>query len=152
MRAIDPSIPPGLPPHVLDPAVIAKFFRIPLEDLNWQGARASAGDWQSRVQSKTVSGPDLKRPLRPARPGAGQSGLLRLGECVTLSGHSERSLRRAIKDGRLKAHTIGRGRKRPTYGIYRTDLEGFIEASRVQPSDPPRVPTIGVRRKSRHFS
>lgn len=79
------------------------------------------------------------------------SGLLRLRRCVTVSGHSESTLRRAIKDGRLKAHTIGRGRKRPTYGIYRCDLEAFIEASRVQPPDSPRIPTIGVRNKSRHF-
>jgi excisionase family DNA binding protein len=37
MRAVDPSIPPGLPPHCLDPVVIAKFFRVPLQDMNWQG-------------------------------------------------------------------------------------------------------------------
>ena len=34
MRAVDPSIPPGLPAHVLDPEVIAKAFHIPLEKLN----------------------------------------------------------------------------------------------------------------------
>jgi hypothetical protein len=96
MRAVDPSIPPGLPPHVLDPVGINRFFGIPLEDMNWQGARVSAADYQHRVPAKTGSGPDRPRPLRPARPGAGQSGLLRLGECVTVSGHSERSLRRAI--------------------------------------------------------
>jgi hypothetical protein len=152
MRVVDPSIPPGLPPHVLDPVVIAKFFGIALEDMNWQGKKESAEDWQSRVQSKTLSGPDQKRPQRRAPPSADQSGLLRLRECVSVSGHSESTLRRAIKDGRLRAHTIGRGRQRPTYGIYWTDLEGFIEASRVQPADPPQVPTIGVRRKSRHFS
>jgi excisionase family DNA binding protein len=152
MRAVDPTIPPGLQPHALDPVVVARFFGIPLEDLNWQGEEASAVDWQSRVRSKTVSGPDPQRPGRRPPPSTGQSGLLRLRECAAVLGHSESSLRRAIKDGRLRAHTIGRGRKRPTYGIYRADLEGFIEASRVQPPDPPRVPTIGVRRKSRHFS
>jgi len=154
LRAVDPSIPPGLPPHALDPVVIAGFFSVPLEDMNWQGAQSlgQVEDWQSRVQSKTASGPDRQRLQRPPRPSAGQSGLLRLRECITVSGHSERSLRRAIKDGRLKARTIGRGRKRPTYGIYRTDLDGFIEASRVQPPDPPQIPTTGVRRKSRHFS
>jgi hypothetical protein len=35
MRAVDPSIPEGLPPHCLDPEVIARFFRIPLEDMNF---------------------------------------------------------------------------------------------------------------------
>src|SRR5947209_904179 len=34
MRAVDPSIPEGLPPHVLDPEVIARFFRIRLKDMN----------------------------------------------------------------------------------------------------------------------
>jgi hypothetical protein len=34
MRAVDPSIPPGLPPHCLDPKSIAKIFRIPLADMN----------------------------------------------------------------------------------------------------------------------
>jgi hypothetical protein len=34
MRAVDPSIPAGLPPHCLDPDFIAKFFSIPLEKMN----------------------------------------------------------------------------------------------------------------------
>jgi hypothetical protein len=37
LRAVDPTIPPGLPPHVLDPQVIAKFFCLKLEDMNYQG-------------------------------------------------------------------------------------------------------------------
>lgn len=37
LRAIDDSIPPGLPLHLLDPAWIARAFHIPLEDFNWQG-------------------------------------------------------------------------------------------------------------------
>ena len=81
-----------------------------------------------------------------------QSNLLRLAQCVRVSGHSESTLRRAIRDCRLKAHTIGRGRKRPTYGIIRSDLEAYIEASRVQLPDSPSIPIIGVRKKSRHFA
>jgi hypothetical protein len=93
--------------------------------------------------------PKERRCQEPAQDG--RSKLLKLGLCVRVSGHSVSTLRRAIKDGRLKAHTIGRGRKRPTYGIIWSDLEAYIEASRVQLSDPPRIPTITVRKKSRHF-
>jgi hypothetical protein len=42
LRAVDPSIPAGLPAHVLDPEVIARFFKIPLEDLNWQGGEVDS--------------------------------------------------------------------------------------------------------------
>jgi hypothetical protein len=65
MRAVDPAIPPGLPAHVLDPVVIARFVGIALEDTNWQGDKASAVDCQNRVQSEAVSGPDLLSKARP---------------------------------------------------------------------------------------
>jgi hypothetical protein len=61
------------------------------------------------------------------------------------------SLIRAIKDGRLLAHNIGRGRSRPTYRVRLADLQKFIEASRVHPPDSPTMPTTTVRKKSRHF-
>ena len=34
LNAIDPSVSPDLPPHLLDPAMIAYFFSIPLEEFN----------------------------------------------------------------------------------------------------------------------
>lgn len=34
VREVDASLPPGLSPHCLDPAVIARFFRIPVEQLD----------------------------------------------------------------------------------------------------------------------
>jgi hypothetical protein len=40
MRAVDPSIPAGLQTLALDPVVIAAFFGIPLQDMNWQGDAA----------------------------------------------------------------------------------------------------------------
>lgn len=111
--------------------------------------------WERRRSFPVTPASGRHRPKLQAQsspPAVGvTSGLLRLGHCVSLAGHSESSLRRAIKDGRLKAHSIGRGRKRPTYGICRADLEAFIVASRVQPPDPLRIPTIGVKKKSRHF-
>lgn len=107
--------------------------------------------WRQQAIFPKSASPAHQPNTRAKSAVEGSSGLLRLSRCVIVSGHSESSLRRAIKDGRLKAHTVGRGRKRPTYRIYRCDLEAFIEASRFRPSDPPRVPTIGVKKKSRHF-
>jgi hypothetical protein len=34
LSAIDPTVSPGLPPHLLDPVQIARFFNIPLEEFN----------------------------------------------------------------------------------------------------------------------
>jgi hypothetical protein len=56
MRAVDPSIPPGLPPHCLDPAFIAKFFRIPLRDMNWQGKTKPEPPPRPKVESPYLDG------------------------------------------------------------------------------------------------
>src|SRR5262245_33725836 len=37
LAAVDDSISPDLPHFLLEPTTIAKLFRIPVEDLNWQG-------------------------------------------------------------------------------------------------------------------
>lgn len=37
LATLDDSISPDVPPFLLDPATIARLFRIPLEDFNWQG-------------------------------------------------------------------------------------------------------------------
>jgi hypothetical protein len=116
-----------------------------LKEITWR-------EWRSIFLHPLPRTPWSKQDRRSRQPvEQGERNLLRLRQCITLSGHSETTLRRAIRDGRLKAHTIGRGRKRPTYGIVRGDLAAYIEASRVELPDPPRVPTIGVRAKSRHF-
>jgi hypothetical protein len=54
LAAIDDSISPDLPPFLLEPATIARLFRIPLEDLTWQGGQAdrAAPDAQSRMDDK----------------------------------------------------------------------------------------------------
>jgi hypothetical protein len=132
LRAMDDSTPPGLPAHVHDPAWIAEALGLRLEDFNWTGVRE---------EDKTHS----------VVPEIRSEKLLRLKRCVALSGHSGSTLRRAIKDGRLKAHAIGRGQRRPTYGIRRSDLQEYIRASQVSPPDPPSLPTTGVKKKSRHF-
>jgi hypothetical protein len=42
LNAIDPSVSPDVPPHLLDPVQIAHFFGIRLEDFNWQGPQSQA--------------------------------------------------------------------------------------------------------------
>src|SRR5439155_1211307 len=104
------TIPPGLPPPCLDPDVIGRFFRLPVA-------------WRHPMPPGIHDTEFSERQRQRQEPrGTAQGHLLRLRECVRLAGHSESTLRRAIRDGRLKAHTIGRGRKRPTYGILRGDL------------------------------
>lgn len=162
LASLDASISPDLPPFLLEPATIARLFGIPLEDFNWQGHSTddALAAQLARMERKldnlgrsndeeTVMDHPLFGGQEPVEQG--QSQLLRLGQCVRVAGHSNSTLRRAIKDGRLKAHAIGRGRKRPTYGVFLGDLEAYIEASRVDLPDSPRIPTTGVRKKSRHF-
>ena len=72
-------------------------------------------------------------------------------EAARLSGRSVTTIRRDIKGGTLRAHVVGRGRRRPSYRIRRADLKVYIEAGRAEPPDPPAVPTTTVRKKSRHF-
>jgi hypothetical protein len=62
MRAVDPTIPPALPPHCLDPEVIANFFGIPLKDMNWQG--------QSKGGAKPETAKPVNSPYLTAEEGA----------------------------------------------------------------------------------
>jgi hypothetical protein len=41
VAALDDSVSPELPPFLLDPATIARMFRIPQEDFNWHGQNDS---------------------------------------------------------------------------------------------------------------
>lgn len=45
MAVLDPSVSPDIPPHLLDPRIIASFFGIPIDEFNWQGGpvRAAGG-------------------------------------------------------------------------------------------------------------
>lgn len=65
LAAIDDTISPDLPPFLLDPANIARLFRIPLEDFNWQGVRG--GDDQP--DRSHLPGAIPSDPLAPSRAG-----------------------------------------------------------------------------------
>lgn len=114
------------------------------------------------TQEQRRVGKESSTPLLPvAQPARGRgettsssqvpSHPLRLREVVRVSGRSASTIRRAIKDGLLQVHKVGRGKRRPTYEIHAADLQRYIEASRVESPDPPSIPTVKVRRKSRHF-
>lgn len=72
-------------------------------------------------------------------------------EAARLSGRSITTIRRDINGGTLRAHVVGRGRRRRSFRIRQADLDAYIEASQAEPPDPPAVPTTPVRKKSRHF-
>jgi excisionase family DNA binding protein len=72
-------------------------------------------------------------------------------EAALLSGRSATTIRRDIRAGTLRAHVVGRGRRRPSYRIRRADLKAYIRAGLAETPDPPVVPTTTVKKKSRHF-
>ena len=72
-------------------------------------------------------------------------------EAARLSGRSVTTIRRDIRAGTLRAHVVGRGRRRPSYRIHRADLKAYIRAGLAETPDPPVVPTTTVKKKSRHF-
>lgn len=57
LAAIDPSISPDLPPHLLDPVQIAHFWGIPLEEFNWSPHQAVEVDGWSRQNYEDVEPP-----------------------------------------------------------------------------------------------
>lgn len=77
LRAIDDSIPPGLPPHLLDPARIAKMFGLPLEDFNYTGG---AGPVAPTPHSPT----SLACAAGQTCPSAGQSDVKKHQGCIGL--------------------------------------------------------------------
>jgi excisionase family DNA binding protein len=77
--------------------------------------------------------------------------MLTIKQFAKKSGISETTLRRSIRDGSLTAHVLGKGKKRPSYRIRPEDFEAYLAAGRTSEVTPLRVPTISVRKKSRHF-
>ena len=82
MRAVDPSIPEGLPPDLLAPEEIAKFFGIPLESMN---VRAEAKPVKPQRREPTPR-PAIQSPYLDAQQAADYLGLT----VKALYGHVER--------------------------------------------------------------
>ncbi len=164
LHAVDPSVSPDLPPHLLDPVQIAYLLGIPSEEVDWPGigTRADAAVLQalSGIDNRLAQVVEyVSRPMSAGSPRGGAccppapSGeeWLTLRQCADLSGRSITTIRRAVRDGVLKAHNVGRGRRKRSYRIHADDLHRYVEAGRVELPGPPHVPTTPVRTKSRHF-
>jgi hypothetical protein len=52
LASLDDSISPDLPPFLLDPATIARVFRIPLEDFNWRGSSHALAARLAQIEAK----------------------------------------------------------------------------------------------------
>ena len=132
LRAIDDSIPPGLPPHLLEPATIARFFRFPLEGFNWQGSQGEDGVLArlARIESKLekVSTPPKKQ---------GNLDYYSVQGAATSTGLSESHIRRAVRAGELPASNLGSS-LRPAWRIARKDLADWMEKKKGGHGVPPK--------------
>jgi excisionase family DNA binding protein len=133
LNAIDPTISPDLPPHLLDPAQIAHFFGIPLEEvMHWPGIkpRDDASVTLERINAK----------LDILIEGSEQEAVefVSIRQAARLTGLSSSHVRRAVVSGELPASNVGSA-ARPTYRISRTDMEDWMNRKRGgTTSVPPR--------------
>jgi excisionase family DNA binding protein len=104
---------------------------------------------------RRIAEPCYDRPALPGTQGSADGSATRkwcnIEEAALLSGRSVTTIRRDIRAGTLRAHVVGRGRRRPSYRIRRADLKAYIRAGLAETPDPPVVPTTTVKKKSRHF-
>jgi hypothetical protein len=135
LGALDDSIPPGLPPHLLDPAWIAKAFHIPLEDFNWTGrpavAAVSASPGQDARTGETTAYVTLTEAAKliPGRASGRRVSVTTLWRwCI-----------RGVHGVRLRSVLVG-GHRCTT----RTWLQEFIEAI-TSAAEPPERTSPQVR-------
>ena len=64
---------------------------------------------------------------------------------------SEKTMRRAVSSGRLRASNVGGSARRPTWRIQRADLESFMKANVAGNGLPATLPKFKGKYKSRHF-
>lgn len=79
LASIDHTISPDLPPFLLDPAIYAKFFRIPLEDFNWRGSDDALAARLAQIEAKldhVPRGNEDGASLPPTLPPCGSSAVL----------------------------------------------------------------------------
>jgi excisionase family DNA binding protein len=146
MRAVDPAIPPGLPPHVLDPVVIAAFFGIPLEDMNWKGPPrpAEVEAKLDRLEDKTrelfdrledeaafaltkTTTPACCQP-QPALDPSAKTAMLTVREAAVILGCSYGEARKKMLEGRIRAVKDGRWlRTRPEW------VEEYVASHVIKP-------------------
>lgn len=118
LAALDGTITPGLPPHCLDPILIARFFGLPSDAFDCPGIPVGEG----RVQ--------------PAR-------MLSITQVADFLTCSYGEARNRMLDGRIRAVKDGRWcRSRPEW------VEEYLEKQTVRPESPAveEIPVVPVRR------
>jgi hypothetical protein len=129
MRMADPSIPPGLPPHVLDPVVITSFFGIARDDMNWQGRQS--GDNLAERPGGMEKKLDSKKAIVP------EADFVSIKQAATITQLSESHLRRAVWSRALPAANAGTP-AHPIWRIARNDLIRWLQARMGGTSLPPK--------------
>lgn len=132
LSAIDPSISPDLPPHLMDPVQIAHFFSIPLEEMNWMGPEHHAvfATRLERIEGKLDEAVQSRN-----QPDAEYVSIKRAAKITSLS-YSH--IRRAILAGELTASNNG-GPAHPIYRIARKDLVEWMKRKRAGAESRPSL-------------
>lgn len=135
VAAIDDTIPPDLPPFLLDPGTIARMFRIPLEDFNWQGNQGLDGlaGRLDRIEEKLES----KKGAVP------EAEFVSVKQAAAITQLSESHLRRALWSRELPAANAGTP-AHPLWRISRKDLMGWLKARVGGNGVPPRSQLAGL--------
>lgn len=131
--AIDPTIPPDVRPHMLDPVQIAYFFGIPVEEFNCWPQRASSAEGAGRV----TPGDDGEPPKEVGT-----------AEAAEILGVSKDTVLKLKAAGLLEyRNTAPPGSSRPVYAFtLRSVMELRTGYERDQPM--PRRPTEQGRRRA----
>lgn len=133
LATIDDSVSPDLPPLLLAPATIARLFRIPLEEFNWQGA---AND--DACSGRLVRMEEKLESLLKDRPnGSIAAEYVSIKQGAKMTELSESHIRRAVRSGELPASNAGT-RWHPVWRIARTDLAAWMEKKKGGINVPPR--------------
>jgi excisionase family DNA binding protein len=132
LRQTNPGLPPGLPPHCLDPLQIARFLGVSVEELDWPGGELSqVAASLRRVEEKLTEA--LRRQTGPEI----DQRYLSIRQAATHTGLSYSHVRRAVLSGELPASNVGSA-SHPVYRIDRGELANWLEKKKGGSRLPPK--------------
>lgn len=143
LNAIDPSISPDLPPHLLDPSMIAHFFSLRLEEFNWSSGPPVAREVEGSRRSEEYGEP-------PKEVGT--------TEAADILGVSKDTVLKLKAAGLLEyRNTAPPGSHRPVYAFTLRsvmDLRTSYERDEPLPRRTPEPPNRRVKgqRKYKHLN
>jgi excisionase family DNA binding protein len=130
-RAIDDSIPPDLPQHVLDPAWIARTFGFRVEDFRTVPAYVGAAETLKGGETKVDGG------LASHVDGPTSADYISIAQAAQITGLSQSHIRRAVRSGELTASNVGTP-QRSVWRIARKDLAAWMERKKGGIDLPPK--------------